>query len=203
MEIAIILILIAVAAIIYNVYTSKQNTETAIRQQKQDEADTQLFVSEFQRIGEGYEKTGIPTIESDISLKRGESLHVRLGGIQWMEYRKKSTGRVTAHGLTARVKIAKGLYYRAGTGQVITERIDQLTPIDNGDLYFTNKGIFFRGNLGNKNISYDKIIMLTPFQKGIKIERETGKDIYIPCNVRPDNAAAIVLLWDKIRGGNT
>ena len=170
-------------------------------QAKQDEADTQAFVAEFQRIGEKYETVGIPQIDSDISLKRGETLHVRLGGIQWMEYRKKRTGRVMAHGLTARVKIAKGLYYRAGTGQVISESVDQLTPIDNGDLYFTNKGVFFRGNLGNKNVPYDKIVMLTPFQKGIKIERETGKDVYIPCSVRPDNAAAIVLLWDKIRSG--
>lgn len=200
MEVIIIIVILVGVVIAYSYYSSKR-TEKASIQYKQEEANTQTFLAEFQRIGEKYETSGIPQIDSDISFKRGETLHVKVEGIQWMEYRKKRTGRVMAHGVTARVKIAKGLFYRAGTGQMISESIDQLTPVDNGDLYFTNKGVFFRGNLGNKNIPYDKIIMLTPFQKGIKIERDAGKDVYIPCSVQPDNAAAIVLLWDKIRSG--
>jgi hypothetical protein len=194
MEPLLLFIGIAAVAFIYNYYSSKIDTENALRQIKKDQKETQAFVSEFQRIAEEYEEAGIPTIESDISLKKGEALHVKLSAIQWMEYRKKRIGN---HGLTAKVRITKGLYYRAG--QSLSESVDQLTPIDNGDLYFTNIGIFFRGKLGNKNVSYDKIVMLTPFPQGLKIERDTGKDIYVPYAILPKHAAAIVLLWDKVR----
>jgi len=169
MEPLLVFIGIVAVAFFYNYYSSKRDTEIALRQIKKDQEETQAFISEFQRIGEEYEEAGIPTIESDISLKKGEALYVRLSTVQWMEYRKKRIGN---HGLTAKVKITKGLYYRAG--QTLSESVDQLTPIDTGDLYFTNMGVFFRGRLGNKNISYDKIVMLTPFPQGLKIERETG-----------------------------
>jgi hypothetical protein len=199
MEPIIFIILIAFGAIVYNYYSSRENIKNGLKLVKENEKNTEIFVSEVRKIGEEYERTSIPTIDSDLALKRDETLHVRLGSIQWMEYRRKRAG-TTAQGLTARVEIAKGLYYKAG--MTLNETIDQLTPIDNGDLYFTNKGVLFRGHIGNKSISYEKIVMLTPFRNGIKIERETGKDIYISYNIKPEHAAAIILLWDKTRSVN-
>lgn len=195
-----LVIAVVVIAVLYFFFSSKSKAAET-QNSKQLEEETQKYVTELQRIGDDFEKSGIPMIESDISHKKGETLHVKFGNIQWMEYRKKRTG-YTIHGVTARVKIAKGLYYRAGSGQVISESVDQLTPVDKGDIYFTNKGIFFRGSLGNKTLPYDKIVMLTPFQQGLKIEKGTGKDIYIPYNIRPDQGAAIALLWDKVRNEN-
>ena len=193
----IILILIGgVAALL--IYFKRMGDSTL---ERETEEQTQRFIEEFQSAGDKFEKNGIPTIESDISLSKKDTLHARLNGIKWMEYRKVSTGRVTTHGLTGRIKIAKGLSYRYGTGHVARETMDQLKEIDAGDIYVTNNGFFFRGIFGNKNLPFDKVINLIPFPTGLKIEKETGKDVYIPYDFKssPNKAAMIALLWDKIK----
>jgi len=179
----------------------KKRVKAVLAKRDHDDAITKRYVEDFQRVGEEMQKNGIPEIESDISLKKNETLHVKLAGTKWMEYRKLRTGRVSGHVVSARVKIVKGLSYRYSVGQMQSESLDQLTQIDTGDFYITNKTLFFRGSMGNKSLPLEKIVQLVPFESGLKIEKETGKDIYIPFNFRqsPDKAAAIALLWDKCR----
>jgi len=174
----------------YFIYKGKKAKELEERLKMEN------YLSEFNRIGETYLANGIPSITSDIKLMKEENLRAVLRGAQWMEYRKVATGRSTSHGIGGRVKIAKGLYYRYGVSQTASERLDLLKAIDSGDLYFTNQRIIFRGGTGNKNIPFDKIRKVSPTMVGLKIERESGKDVYLPFQLSAKDTAAIALTWE-------
>ncbi len=190
-----LVILVAIGYFSY-LQMNRSDSEKKLRLESEIAEFSKAFVS----IGEEYLSTGLPEIDSDIKLKPTEKLYVVLNDIQWYEYRKVSTGNFTAHGFTGRVKIAKGLSYRFGTGQIVRETLDLLKPLDRGDLYVTNLGMFFRGAYGNKNIPFNKIIMINPATNHIKIERDSGKDVYIKYDFsyRPKQLSAIVVAWDKI-----
>lgn len=201
MDVLVVFLLFSSVIVGIAYYNRRRAQTQQFAEAERQKISLQNYMADFQRIGEEYQKNGIPSIESDISLKKTDTLYAILKGSSWMEYRKVRTGRVSGHGITGRVKIAKGLYYRYGTGQYHSESLDQLTTIDQGDFYVTDKGLFFRGSKGNKTLPFEKILELVPFENGMKIERETGKDIYIPFRFSnsPEKAAAIVLLWDKRR----
>lgn len=167
-----------------------------------NQQEVSKFTAEFVSIGEEYSKSGVPVIESDIKLKKNENLHVKLRDVRWMEHRKVSTGRGSYNGLSGRIKLAKGLSYRYGTGEFSRETMNQLTELDSGDLYVTNKGFFFRGKIGNKNIDHDNVVMLRPSTIGFVIERQTGKAVYIPFPFAqyPQYMSAIVIAWNSVSG---
>ena len=63
----------------------------------------------------------------------------------------KNDGSVGYQGLTARVKITKGIYYRAGSGKVNLGK--SLQHDQNGEIFFTNKRVIFNGTNNNKIIN--------------------------------------------------
>jgi hypothetical protein len=196
----LILFLTAAMALVY--YVTQAGKKKHLERQQSEQRKLDAYLKELVASGERLERDGIPAIDSEISLRRGEALYVVLRNIQWCEYRKVRTGRVSGHGVTGRIRLAKGLYYRYGTGQMKAETMDQLSVIDSGDLYFTNKGVLFRGRFGNKNLPYPKVQNIIPLMQGLQIERESGKNVYIPCDTlgsRPQYGATIALLWDKAR----
>lgn len=191
----LVLLILGVGLVWHFNYSKKKR---AIAEQDQQNK-IKRYTDALQSYGDEYEKE-IPIVEADIALKKGENLHGILRDTKWMEYRKVRTGRVAGFGVTTRIKIAKGVYLRGGQGQYVSESVDQMKVIDTGDLYFTNKGLLFRGDFGNKSLPYSKIINMIPFTEGLKIERDKGKDIYMPCNFAsvPYKAAALVMAWDKV-----
>lgn len=119
------------------------------------------------------ENGDVPEIASDISLQRGEKLYSKIS-INWYELRTV-TQRVNYSGMSYRIKICKGLYYRIGsaTPQRITQDVYKL--IDSGDVYLTNKRILFVGSKANKTIRLNKIISFSPYSNGVEIGKDTGK----------------------------
>jgi len=87
-------------------------------------------------------------------------------------FKYKSDGRIGGHGLTLRVKVAKGLYYRAGAGRVGMAKSWQ--PDASGTLYITNKGILFDGDLRNVKLPWGKIIREEIEEEGLQFEKQTG-----------------------------
>ncbi|MFN3385343.1 MAG: hypothetical protein ACK42Y_02010 [Candidatus Thermochlorobacter sp.] len=75
-----------------------------------------------------------------------------------------------------RIRIAKGIYYRVGT--VAPQRITskELTYIDSGKLYLTNKRVIFMGAIRNFTIRMERILAFTPYSDGIKIEKDSGRN---------------------------
>jgi hypothetical protein len=119
----------------------------------------------------------IPTIEPNINLQRGESCYFEIVA-NWHEHRRQTT-RIRYSGPTARIRIAKGIYWRAGDLGVKPVSQDVLKLIDTGSLYLTNKRLIFMGSKGNKTIRLSKILSLEPFKNGVQIEKDAGKSPFL------------------------
>lgn len=133
----------------------------------------------------------LPTIVSDISIQKSENLHFKVS-VNWLEQRRV-TKRVNYGGPIARIKIAKGLYYRMGSfsAQRVTEDVWQ--TIDSGQLYLTNKRLIFMGEKGNKTIQLSKVLDVTPYSNGVDIQKESGKSPFLEFNQNVDIFSMILV----------
>lgn len=143
------------------------------------------------------ENAELPEIISDINIQKSEVLHFK-SFVSWKEYRKV-TKRINYGGATARIKIAKGLYYKVGSISVKSVSEDILQTIDSGKIYLTNKRLIFMGSKGNKTIQINKILDITPFKNGIDIQKESGKSPFLEFNENVDLFSMILVkLMDEI-----
>lgn len=115
----------------------------------------------------------LPTKQVDINLQKNE-LCFYTTRIEWLE-NKTVTQRINYGGPIYRVKIMKGVYYRAGSVKVQRITSEELQIIDSGIIYVTNKRLIFIGNKKNSNIPISKILSLTPYSDGVGIEKDSGK----------------------------
>lgn len=123
------------------------------------------------------ENEELPVIKSDIIIQKSEKLHFRTN-VKWLEQRR-ITKRINYGGPTARIKIAKGLYYRIGSLSVQRATEDIWQTIDSGQLFLTNKRLIFMGSSGNKTIRLNSIIDFKPYTNGVDIQKETGKSPFL------------------------
>lgn len=119
------------------------------------------------------ENGDVPEVPVDIRLQRSERCYFTTS-IEWLEHRTV-TKRIRYAGPTARIRIVKGVYFRAGDLALAPVREDVLQTIDSGTLYLTSKRILFTGARGNKTITLNKIIDFTPYRNGVDIQKATGK----------------------------
>lgn len=119
------------------------------------------------------ENEELPTIEAGILIQKNEHVYLEIATTLY-EYRKV-TKSVSYGGPAFRVKIMKGVYFRAGNVGVQRHSEDELKQIDIGVLYITNKKILFMGGNGNKTIKYNQIVDLIPYSDGFQISKESGK----------------------------
>jgi|TARA_B110000503_G_scaffold127074_1_gene196403 hypothetical protein len=151
-----------------------------------------------------YLETDIPIIEEvkNIRLQRGEILHTVIPDVDWREARVVRTGNVSGVGLTGRVKLAKGLYLRGGTGNINYETEQIYKVIDSGDFFITNKRWFLMGKTSTKKIMLSKILTLNGNfgeTKGLVIKRETGKDVLIEIpEFAPEHYATALAIMNKV-----
>lgn len=115
----------------------------------------------------------LQTIEPDIILQKKELCYY-MQKVDWYEHRavKSSVGY---GGLSGRIKIAKGIYYRVGKMGLNVHSTQEMTKIDTGKVYITNKRLIFAGGLKNTSIPFSKIINLQPYKDGIEIIKDSGK----------------------------
>ena len=115
----------------------------------------------------------LPVKQVDINLQKNERCYYS-ASIDWLELRRV-TKKINYSGPTYRLKIAKGLYYRAGS--ISPQRItsDELQIVDSGTLYITSKRLIFCGGLKNSTIALNKILSITPYSDGVEIEKDRGK----------------------------
>jgi len=74
------------------------------------------------------------------------------------------------HGFS--MKVAKGLYYRAGAFRGKPVETKETVYIDSGFLGITTKHIYFTGPEKSFRIKYDKIVSFTPYSDGIGIQKD-------------------------------
>jgi hypothetical protein len=119
----------------------------------------------------------IPEIRAGINLQRGERCYFT-GSATWHEYRRV-TRRIRYSGPTFRVRIAKGLYWRAGDLGVQRVSDDVLTIIDSGQLYLTSKRIIFVGGRKNATLALGRVLDFHPYKNGVDVEKDSGKSPFL------------------------
>ncbi len=115
----------------------------------------------------------IPTIDVNINLQKNESCYFA-SKIDWHEQRTV-TQRINYGGPVARIRIAKGVYYRVGSISGHAVKKDEWKLIDSGTIYLTNKRLIFVGQSKNTNIRLNRILGFTPYSDGVEIDKDTGR----------------------------
>ncbi len=143
------------------------------------------------------ENGDLPVIEPDIKIQKSENLYFTTH-VDWLEQRKV-TKRYNYAGPTARIKIAKGIYYRMGSIGIQPVSEDVWQTIDTGQIYLTNKRLIFMGSKGNKTIRLNRILSIEPFQNGIDIQKDTGRSPFLQFSDHTDIFALIMVrLLDEV-----
>jgi hypothetical protein len=145
-----------------------QNLGVPLSLSESQKSDRDLFALYWQ-----IENGPLPWYDVSINLQKGERCHFAARS-EWYEFRTK-TVRVNYSGPSYRIRIAKGLYYRVGSMKVAPVKHEELTQVDSGIVYFTNKRIIFDGARGNKTIKLSALLGIEPHSDGIGIEKATGK----------------------------
>lgn len=118
-----------------------------------------------------------PEVFADIKLQRLEKCYFDVS-CQWHEYRKVRVGSGYT-GPAMRVKIAKGLYWRVGAHALKSISRDELTLIDSGRLYLTNKRIIFVGARKSNTVRLESILDFELYKNGVFIQKATGKSPFL------------------------
>lgn len=119
----------------------------------------------------------LPICKPHINLQKNEVCFY-YSPASWYEY-KAVRGSTPYHGVTGRIKLGKGLYYRYGKINYQRESSQELRLIDTGEFFITNKRVIFTGTKGNKNIRYSKILGIVPYNNGVDISKDSGKNPFI------------------------
>jgi hypothetical protein len=153
------------------------------------DASTQEMLDRF-RLYWNIEEGVLPEIPVDIHLQRGEAAHFS-AVVDWYEFRTQ-TKRINYGGPTARIKIAKGVYYRVGSANVqrVTEEVMQ--RIDSGAMYVTNKRIIFIGGKKNTNVRLNKILDFNVYQNGIEIVKDAGRNPFLAMDQNVDICGLVI-----------
>lgn len=132
----------------------------------------------------------LPVLQSDILLQSNEVLHYRIP-IDWFE-EKSITKRVNYSGFTYSTKLIGNLRWKVGTIQPHKITSQELTKIDSGILYLTNKRFIFNGQHGNKTVFLNKILGFTPYTDGMLIEKDSGHAPFFACDCDMQQFATIL-----------
>jgi hypothetical protein len=79
-------------------------------------------------------------------------------------------------GLSANLRIAKGLSYRVGNVAPKFSSSEQLVDIADGNLVITSKRLIFNGGTKSTTIALNKIVNADLFVDGISISKTSGRD---------------------------
>lgn len=114
---------------------------------------------------------------SDVLLKKNEYVYYIINkNCNWYEDRQQ-TKRINYRGIGTSVRIAKGIYYRAGSFKPSSQRITVSQLIHNGAIILSNKRIFVVNNSETAVIQLSSIAAINSLADGIVLSRNSGKVI--------------------------
>ncbi len=113
----------------------------------------------------------------NIRLPKTETCYIQQENVSWIEQRSV-TKRVNYGGVTARIKIVKGLYYSAGSIAPDIRKENVWKTVDAGDFYLTNKRLILVGTK-SRNIQLNKILNIELFKDGILITKDSGNPVLL------------------------
>jgi len=125
------------------------------------------------------EKGKLPVLKNtiDLPLENGETLHCVSVAI--LRKYRKVTRRINYGGLTASIRIMKGLSYRTGSLNIGRETENVLTPEDVGAFFITNERVGFHGKQRRFSIPFTKINSFEVSPEGLYIFKNGKETPYI------------------------
>ena len=118
-----------------------------------------------------------PNHELNIVFKKSEVLH--FGSAAVLRKVKRVTDRINYGGLTASIKITKGLRYRVGSMKVSSVSRDVLAAEDAGIFYVTNQRLGYIGAKKQFSIPISKILSYELKPEGVYIFKDGKEAPYI------------------------
>jgi len=115
----------------------------------------------------------LPILLSEILIPKNEYCYMECAATLFEN--RKVTKSVGYAGPSLRVKIIKGVYFRAGNMGLKMNSEDVLTELGTGILYITNKRILFKGETQNKSIRYNQVIDIETYNDGVGVIKEAGR----------------------------
>lgn len=127
---------------------------------------------------------------ADAPVEAGETIHIALPA-ERHEPRKSSGEGAAAEGAGS-VRIARGVYYRAGTAS--EDRLDrtQLERADTGRLIVTSRRVLFVGSKGTSSFPLRDVSSYQVHADGIVLERRAGRGPYFTFEGDVELAAVIL-----------
>ena len=115
----------------------------------------------------------LPIVDVGVNLQKNEQCDFT-SEAEWYEYRTV-TKRIRYAGPTARIRLARGVYWRMGdlSVQAVTE--EHFALKDSGTIFVTDKRLILQGSRRNATSRLSSLINWEPFQNGIKIDKTSGK----------------------------
>ena len=143
------------------------------KKQKNKQAEYLNSVEEvFDKIDKGGTLNVTVNGVSPIKLRRGEQLVAIHHNVKMGTY--KASSRASGGGITFRHNLGGGFAFRAASGHMARHK-DWVFD-EEGSLYITSKGVFFKGRTANTTILYDKMsVAVCGDGKTLQIEKQQGK----------------------------
>lgn len=138
----------------------------------------------------------LDAVDAPIDLKKGEECYFG-EDVEWFELRKQAKGRtIRYHGVSARIRLAGGVFYRFGELDVSTPPLDTvLTQIDAGTLYVTNRRIIYDGEAFNRTYRHTELLRVDQLPFGVRLEREKGRSPVLSMSSTAAGKVASLVAW--------
>lgn len=114
-------------------------------------------------------------VQTPLLLKKGEwCVHA----VEAAAYEERTrTTRINYGGVSARIRIVKGVYYSTGSMNVARETQQFMHSFGVGVLGATNKRLLWVSPAKSISIALDKIVLFDPFTDGLRVVKDTGKPL--------------------------
>jgi hypothetical protein len=137
---------------------------------------TQAVLDKYRLLWQ-FENGILPALPVPLTLQRGEQCHYTTG-VSWLEPRTV-TRRVAYAGVSASIPIVRGVRFRLGSFAPARHTVDQLTRIDAGPLYVTNKRIILRGASRNITVRLTSVLGFEVYANGLEIQKASGRPPFV------------------------
>lgn len=134
------------------------------------------------------ENGDLPQAETSIGLERGETCHLRCRG-SWHDYRP---GRPDADEGVLATRIARGVYFRAGS--VSGEPVDRArcAGAEEGALHVTNRRVVFDGRRRQRVLELQRIDAFQVHADGVVLEPKQGEPVALLLQGDVEHAAVVL-----------
>lgn len=133
---------------------------------------TQRTLDRYRRIWR-IDNGELEPIAVDIALFKGERCYLQASA-SWYELRTRTTS-ISYGGPVVSFRIAKGIRYRLGNVTPIRHTKEELTLIDAGAVYITDRRVIFMGSKRNSTLRFTSLLGFTPYTDGVELEKSTGR----------------------------